>query len=382
MVISFFFFALLIVTAVIYWLIPFQTIRAYLLSISSLLLIGFYDKSALVVVFCLTIFTYCFGYLIQKKQNKGFYLFIGITGIVLLLIIFKYLGFLEKTINDITAYFSFNLNIKKTMIIPPLGISYITFKHISYLTDIKWGLVNKGNFGVFLCYSSLFTIFTAGPIERFERFKPQFQNKISFSSGFIEHSFERIVIGLFKKLVIADWLAYLANPILHHQSDYSHAIVLVALLEFSIQIYMDFSGYTDIALGASLLFGIKIMENFNYPYFTSNISEFWRHWHISLSDWLRDYLFFPLSKASVNKIWRLFLVPILVMAICGFWHGAEWHFVLWGTWHGAGLSIFQVWSNYKRKHKKLSELSKKRWFNVISIIFTFIFVTLGWWLFI
>ena len=320
--------------------------------------------------------------MIQKNNNKGIYLFVGITSILLLLVTFKYLGFFEKTINDLTSYFSFDSKIRISTIIPPLGISYITFKHISYLTDIKWGIVEKGKFEEFMCYSSLFTIFTAGPIERFGKFKPQIQNKISFSSAYIEGAFERITIGLFKKLVIADWIAQYSNPILSHYDDYSAALVLTALLGFSIQIYLDFSGYSDIAIGSSLLFGFKIMENFNYPYFASNISDFWRRWHISLSDWLRDYLFFPLSRIFIKKYWQIFFVPIIVMAICGFWHGAHWHFILWGIWHGAGLSAYQMWNRYKRNHRKLSRISKTIWFNAVSIVFTFIFVSIGWWLFL
>jgi alginate O-acetyltransferase complex protein AlgI len=250
------------------------------------------------------------------------------------------------------------------------------------LTDIRWKITRRGTFDNFLFYSSFFTIFTAGPIERFERFKPQAENKAIFSFGFLEYGFERIVLGLFKKLVIADWLSYLINPVLYHRSDYPLWIYVLSIIGFSIQFYLDFSGYSDIAIGSSYLFGIKIMENFDYPYIRSNISQFWRHWHISLSDWIRDYLFFPLSKLSANKIWRMVFVPIVVMAICGFWHGAGWHFVLWGMWHGMGLAVYQIWNNYKRKHKKLSDMTKAKWFTVISIIVTFLFVTAGWLLFI
>lgn len=382
MVISYLFFGLLAITAVIFWLTPIQKIRNYFLSASSLFFIGFYDSNALIVVLSLTVFTYFFGYLVQSKEKKSLYHFAGISSIILLLVIFKYLGFLEKSLNDILAYFSFNSGIRSFMIIPPLGISYITFKHISYLTDIKWKITEKGSFGEFLCYSSLFTIFTAGPIERFEKFRPQVQNRISFSGAFIEQSFARITIGLFKKLVIADWIAHFANPVLNNQAEYPPMIVFAALLGFSIQIYMDFSGYSDIAIGASMLFGLKIMENFNYPYFVSNISQFWRNWHISLSDWLRDYLFFPLSKVSSRKIWTVFFVPVIVMGICGFWHGAEWHFAMWGVWHGVGLSFYQLWLMYKRKNKKLSALTQSSWFNFAGILFTFIYVTLGWWFFI
>ena len=233
-----------------------------------------------------------------------------------------------------------------------------------------------------MLYSSFFTIFTAGPIERYERFKPQVELKKKFSAEFIEYGFQRIAFGLFKKLVIADWLSYFVNPVLYNKSEYSLLIYILSVIGFSIIIYMDFSGYSDIAIGASYLFGIRIMENFNYPYFRSNISEFWRNWHISLSDWIRDYLFFPMSKYSANKIWRLLFVPLFVMAICGFWHGAEWHFVLWGLWHGFGLAFYQLWSIFKRKNKRLSVITDTLWFTVFSIIITFLFVTAGWILFI
>jgi alginate O-acetyltransferase complex protein AlgI len=320
-----------------------------------------------------------FAYLLESNPQKSLYYYIGISVIILTLVAAKYLSLFEKTFFDLTGsgkVFRFE------NLLPVLGISYITFKHISYLTDIKWKIIQRGSFDNFLFYSSFFTIYTAGPIERFERFKPQAEIKQKFSTVFLESGFERIVLGLFKKLVIADWLSYLINPVLYHKADYPMWLYAVSVIGFSIQLYLDFSGYSDIAIGASRLFGIKIMENFDYPYIRSNISDFWRHWHISLSDWIRDYLFFPFSNFVNNKIWRMVFVPVIVMAICGFWHGAEWHFVLWGMWHGAGLAVYQIWNNYKRKNKKLSALTKTKWFNVLSIIFTFLFVTAGWLLFI
>jgi len=243
-------------------------------------------------------------------------------------------------------------------------------------------LVKPGRFIDFLLYSSLFTIFVAGPIERFERFKPQTeQPKLPFSWNNIEYGFTRIVFGMFKKLVLADWIGYFVAPVWASPHHYAEFIRPLALIGYSFQIYFDFAGYSDIAIGSSRLFGFKIMENFNNPYLASNISQFWRRWHISLSDWIRDYLFFPLSKLSAKRCWQMIFVPVIAMAICGLWHGSAWHFVLWGTWHGVGLSMLQLWNQYKRKHKALAKATRVGWFGYAGIAINFAFVTLGWWWF-
>jgi alginate O-acetyltransferase complex protein AlgI len=155
----------------------------------------------------------------------------------------------------------------------------------------------------------------------------------------------------------------------------------LALLGYSFQIYFDFSGYSDIAIGSSRFFGIRIMENFNNPYLAPNLSQFWRRWHISLSDWIRDYLFFPLSKLSSTKLWQIFFVPVIAMALCGLWHGPSWNYVIWGVWHGMGLSVLQLWNSYKRNHKRLAKATKANWFSYAGVFMTFSFVTLGWWWF-
>jgi D-alanyl-lipoteichoic acid acyltransferase DltB (MBOAT superfamily) len=272
--------------------------------------------------------------------------------------------------------FHFNL------LLLPLGISYITFKYMSYLIDLSWGLVERGSFLDFLCYGSLFTIYVAGPIERFEKLKPQLELEAgSFEISYLAFGFRRIVFGLFKKLVLANWLGYFINPVLANGSHYSLLIKIAALFGFSLQIYFDFSGYSDIAIGSSRLFGLRIMENFANPYLAPNISQFWRRWHISLSDWIRDYLFFPLSSGKVNKIWLTLGVPLLAMGLCGLWHGSAWHYMFWGFWHGAGISVYQYWNQQKRKHKTVLKMSKQPWFQTASIVTTFIFVTIGWWWF-
>lgn len=382
MIISLPFFGILLLSATIYWLLPRQLYRIGLLIAASLGFIGIYDKFAVIVILVLTIYTFTFAALIEGGKNKKLFHRLGIVGLVIVLTGFKYLGFLATTLSNLAAFVvdlpKFNID----SILLPLGISYIVFKYISYLTDIYWGIVKKGTFVDFLLYGALFTIYVAGPIERFERFNPQIKEKKKFQTLYLEDAFRRIVFGFLKKLVIADWIGYFVAPVWENQAQYSLEIRILALFGFSIQIYMDFSGYSDIAIGSSRLFGITIMENFRWPYLQPNISKFWRHWHISLSDWIRDYLFFPLSRLSDNRLWLTCLVPLIAMGLCGLWHGAAWHYVLWGLWHGAGLAVLQVWTRYKKRYKIKPIHLFKRPFPAFGVAATFVFVTAGWLLFI
>lgn len=333
----------------------------------------------MVVVLSLTLLSYTFGRLIEKYPTNTWIHASGVVLVLGVLVVFKYLGLLGGIINSLSEFTEVFPRFEIRKLLLPLGISYIVFKHISYLTDIKWGLVKPGRFIDFMLYSSLFTIIVAGPIERFERFKPQVeQARIPFTWRNIDLGFTRIVFGMFKKLVLADWLGFLILPIWSNPHHYSEGIRLLALLGYSLQIYFDFAGYSDIAIGSSRIFGIEIMENFNNPYLAKNISQFWRRWHISLSDWIRDYLFFPISKLSSRQLWQLGFVPIIAMALCGLWHGPAWHFVLWGLWHGIGLSLFQVWNGYKRKDKAFANATKVKWFGYAGMVMNFAFVSIGW----
>jgi len=202
--------------------------------------------------------------------------------------------------------------------------------------------------------------------------------ELKFEWIYIDEGFRRIVFGLFKKFAIADWIAYLINPIWQHRQDYSIGIQALALLGFSFQIYFDFSGYSDIAIGSSRLFGFKIMENFNWPYLQPNISKFWRNWHISLSDWIRDYIFMPLGRISQNKIWFLFFVPVISMGLCGIWHGSKLGFLIWGLWHGIGISIYRIYIYFEKRNKTFKHISGLILTKPVAVIITFIFITIGW----
>lgn len=379
---SLMFYPFLIITAIIYWLLPKRTLRTAFLTLCSWAFIWRFDHKALLVVLFLSLFTYLIALWMTVSAKPKVAYNIGVIGLVLVLVAFKYLGFLSTTINSLLSFLHTLPVFQFEKLFLPLGISYIIFKHISYLTDIQWGLVKKGRILDFTLYGSLYTIFVAGPIERFERLKPQLEAEPErFKTEYLEFAFRRIVYGLFKKLVLADWLGYFINPVWQHPDQYSTVIRILALFGYSLQIYFDFAGYSDIAIGASRLYGLRIMENFNNPYLAPNISQFWRRWHISLSDWIRDYLFFPLSQGRTSQFWLLFCVPVIAMALCGLWHGAAWHYVIWGLWHGIGISILQSWNSIKRINKKKMAFVNTPAFTTLSTIVTFIYVSLGWWWF-
>lgn len=373
------FISTLLFSVLIYWLIPVQKYRNAFLALTSLAFVFLLDRTAFAVVLFLTSYTFGFSFLVSGSVKKSLYHKTSVTGIILVIVFFKYSGFLDKYVLSILSFFSLSLSHSFESILVPLGLSYITFKYISYLTDLYWGLNKRASFLDLLLYGNLFTIFLSGPIERFERLEKQMNiPKIAFSSSLIYESFERISYGLFKKFVLADWLGYYVSFVWKNPNDYSLSWKALALFGFSLQLYFDFSGYSDLAIGTSRMFGFKIMENFNFPYLRENISSFWRNWHISLSEWIRDYIFFPLGGLSTKKIWLLFFVPLIAMGICGLWHGSEIRFLYWGLYHGLGISVYQFWTLFKKKRRRLVKLTDSKLFNYLAVAVTFIFVTIGW----
>ncbi|MBT3168510.1 MAG: MBOAT family protein [Candidatus Cloacimonetes bacterium] len=378
MIISINFFGILFFAVLVYWLIPIQRYRVLFLSFISLFFVGIYDINATILIISLSIFSYSISSLIQANKNNYFFHKLGIIGLIAILVIFKYLGLLTETINHLSEFVSFFPQIRIKHILLPLGISYIIFKHVSYITDVYWKVIKKGDFLDFLCYSSLFTIFVAGPIERFESFSPQILKLQRFENSNLAFFFRRLIYGLFKKLVIANWIGYFISPYLQNYNTENILVKMLVLCGFSMQIYTDFSGYSDIAIGSSRLFGLRIKENFNWPYIQSNISEFWRHWHISLYKWFRDYLYIPLGGSRKGSK-RTMLNVIIVFMLCGLWHGASWNFLFWGLWHGVGISIYQVWQNLKKNNDKLQKITCGSVYKCFSTLITFLFVTIGWW---
>ena len=363
--------AFLLGTVVCYWLIPQGRVRLIFLALASLGWIAWQDFHAALVTVLLTLYSAAAGAWIARGGRHAHA--IGVAGIISLLVVFKYLGLLTSTMDALLNAWGSPQHIRIDAIALPLGLSYITFKHISYLTDIQWKVIKPGSLLELFLYSSLFTIYVAGPIERFSRLQPQLRALPTLNGAMVEGAFIRIVVGLFKKAVLADWIGYFTPDMAAMPGG-----GVISLVAFSFQIFFDFAGYSDIAIGASQLFGLTIMENFRSPYLAGNISRFWQCWHISLSDWIRDYVFFPLSGLFRKKLWMNFGVPLVAMGLCGLWHGAAWHYMYWGLWHGAGIAGYLVWQRRKRKSPALARFAERPWLSPLAILLTFTFVTVGW----
>lgn len=302
---------------------------------------------------------------IEKHQEPGkrkFFLILSITGNLSVLLFFKYYNFFVTEFANLIGSNPDNLTLQ---IILPLGISFYTFQAMAYTIDVyrKTAPAEK-NLLTYLCYSSFFPQMLSGPIERANHLMPQFNSRREFNYKQAAKGLELMLFGFFKKVVLADNLAVIADRGFASPENYGSGDLIIATLCFTFQIYCDFSGYTDIARGVARLFGFELIKNFNNPYFAQNINEFWRRRHISLSTWFRDYLYIPLGGNKKSKL-RTSINIIFVFAISGLWHGASRTFLAWGLYHGI-LSALNRLFNFK------FDLPKP-----VKIIFTFLIVAFG-----
>lgn len=285
------------------------------------------------------------------------------------LIYFKYSGFFLKTMNDL---FRFNFHI--TDIFLPIGISFYTFQSISYIVDVYHGKIHSSkSFLDYAFYMTFFPHLVAGPIVRAKDFIPQINEELTINSNQVKEGIFRIFLGLGKKLLLADYLSRYVDIVHTNTGGYSGAENLFSMLSYSCQIYFDFSGYSDIAIGLAILLGYRLKENFQNPYHAVSITDFWRRWHMSLSSWLRDYIYIPLGGNRKGNI-ATYIFLMITMTIGGLWHGASWKFVLWGIGHGLALSFHKIFTT----NKNLLHDEKNYFWNTISVINTFIFVSLMW----
>lgn len=302
---------------------------------------------------------------IEKNEEPGkrkFFLILSITGNLSVLLFFKYYNFF---VTEFANLIGSNPDSLTLQIILPLGISFYTFQAMAYTIDVyrKTAPAEK-NLLTYLCYSSFFPQMLSGPIERANHLMPQFNRKREFNYAQATKGLELMLFGFFKKVVLADNLALIADRGFSSPENYGSADLIIATLCFTFQIYCDFSGYTDIARGVARLFGFELIKNFNNPYFAQNINEFWRRRHISLSTWFRDYLYIPLGGNKKTKL-RTSLNIIFVFAVSGLWHGASRTFLAWGLYHGV-LSALNRLFNFKFDFPK-----------PIKIFFTFLIVAFG-----
>lgn len=370
---------------ILYWFITNRNLKLQnlLIVFASYLFYGWWDWRFLCLILFSTLIDYLIGCRLSNEEkpfNRKILLWISITVNLGFLGFFKYYNFfLDNFINAFT-FFGMELNARSLNIILPVGISFYTFQTLSYTIDVyKRKLEPTRDFIEFAAFVCFFPQLVAGPIERATNLLPQFQKKRVFSSDNAIKGIRLILWGLFKKVVIADAVAPSVDEIFNSYQSYPSSILILGAVLFSFQIYCDFSGYSMIARGVSKMFGFELMINFNFPYFSRNIGEFWRRWHISLSTWFRDYLYIPLggSRGSKSMVIRNVLIIFLVS---GFWHGANWTFIAWGGIH-ALLFIPSVILDKNRKFTGDIQLNKfylLRFRDLFMILKTFSLATLCW----
>ena len=320
----------------LYWFVINNNLKLQnlLIVLASYVFYGWWDWRFLPLIFVSTFVDYTVGQKLKNENNqfkRKVMLWTSIFVNLGFLCYFKYYNFFLE--NFITAFRFFGAEIKANSlnIILPVGISFYTFQTLSYSIDVyKRKLEPTKDFIAFSAFVSFFPQLVAGPIERAMHLLPQFHEKRTFDYAKSVDGMRQILWGLFKKIVIADNCAEYANLIFNNSEDYSGSTLVLGALFFSFQIYGDFSGYSDIAIGVSRLFGFDLMQNFNFPYFSRNIAEFWRRWHISLSTWFRDYLYIPLG-GSRGGTWMKVRNTFVIFIVSGFWHGANWTFIVWGA---------------------------------------------------
>ena len=372
------------VVFILYWLVTNRNIQVQntLLLVASYVFYGWWDWRFLSLILFSSSVDFFVGIGLSKTKElkkKKTLLWLSIFVNLGLLGVFKYHHFFIESFIDAFTFFGGHLEPTRLDIILPVGISFYTFQTLSYTIDCYRGKLTPTKDPIaFFTYVSFFPQLVAGPIERASHLLPQFFRHRSFEYQNALRGIVQIIWGLFKKMVIADNCAFIVNQIFSDYSQYSGSTLVLGAILFAFQIYGDFSGYSDIAIGTARLFGFDLKTNFSYPYFSRDIAEFWRRWHISLSTWFRDYLYIPIggSKGSKSQTVRNIFIIFLVS---GFWHGANWTFIFWGLFHAVCFLPLLVRKN-NRIHLDL--VAKNRWLpnvkEILGMLITFTLVTIGW----
>ncbi|WP_282123434.1 MBOAT family O-acyltransferase [Algibacter mikhailovii] len=358
-----------VIVFTIYWLTPkkYYTWQNILLLIASYVFYGWWDWRFLFLIAFSTVLDYVVGRQIYNSvSKKKLFLVISLISNLGLLCVFKYFNFFIESWVNLWSLFGFKISISTLNIILPVGISFYTFQTMSYSIDIYRGELKPSNrFIEFATFVSFFPQLVAGPIERASNLLPQLGRERTMSLNRFKDGVFQIIIGFFRKVVVADAIGSLIDGIYNTPEIHNASSIVMAIVLYSFQIYFDFSGYSDIAIGTAKILGFDFKRNFNLPYFSVSITEFWRRWHMSLSTWLRDYLYIPLggNKKGIKIQYRNLFITML---LGGLWHGSSWNFVIWGAIHGIVLSL----------EKRFAFIPKK--YSIPKNFFIFSLVSLIW----
>lgn len=369
---------------VLYWFVFNKHLRQQNLLVvaASYLFYGWWDWRFLSLILFSTLVDFGVGRALAHQaqpSRRKLLLAISMAANLGFLGFFKYYHFFLENFQQAFSFFGTEISGGSLQIVLPVGISFYTFQTMSYTIDVyRRRLEPTRDFVAFSAFVSFFPQLVAGPIERATHLLPQFQNKRTFDYSLAVDGMRQILWGLFKKMVIADNCAQHANLIFNNHADYPGSTLLLGALFFTFQIYGDFSGYSDIAIGTSRLFGFDLMRNFNFPYFSRDIAEFWRRWHISLSTWFRDYLYIPLG-GSRGGTWMKVRNTFVIFLVSGFWHGANWTFIAWGALNACYFLPLLLTQNHRKNLGGVAEgrlLPAPREFFSISL--TFILTVFAW----
>lgn len=381
---SFGFALFLPVVFILYWWISGRrrTMQNVLLLAASYFFYGCWDWRFLFLLIFSTLLDYSTGLAMSASQNqrtKSFWFWLSVLVNLGFLGVFKYYNFFAESFAEAMGAIGFHVSPFTLSIVLPVGISFYTFHGLSYVIDIYKGRIPaERNFIDYSLFVSFFPLLVAGPIERATHLLPQIKSERTFDYSRCIDGLRQILWGLFKKVVIADQCAVFANTIFDHPQDYHGSTLLIGAVLFAFQIYGDFSGYSDIALGTARMFGIELLRNFAFPYFSRDIAEFWRRWHISLSTWFRDYLYIPLG-GSRSGTFKAVRNTFIIFIVSGFWHGANWTFIAWGLLHAI---YFLPLLLLKRNRNNIGPIAEGRFLPTLSeafsIMITFGLTTLAW----
>jgi alginate O-acetyltransferase complex protein AlgI len=371
-------FATIVVLA--YWTLVPMRARPWYLFVVGCVFYAWAVPAYLILIACLAVLTYVAGRALldpdRPAGQRRAILTVAVVAIAGALVVFKYTKFLATTVDQVAQH----TIVPIPQIVVPLAISFFTFEFVHVLVDIYQRKISSFGVRDFAVFTMFFPTLVAGPIKRFQSFAPQLDALEPPPTDALALNLYRIAIGVFKKVVIADSMSVLTQPILTPGAPYGRLDYWVAMLAYTAKIYFDFSGYSDIAIGVAGVLGLRIPENFDRPYWAHSIAMFWRRWHMSLSTWIRDYIFIPLGGSRGKSPLVTALNLFIAMAIAGLWHGAAFTFILWGLWHGLGLAVHRAWGTVVVP--RVTFLGKPSFsITAASTLSTFLFVAFGWVLF-
>lgn len=381
--VSTFFLLFFLVVFVVSLLLRKQpTVRSIWLLAASLVFYATWSADLLWILIAVCVITYAFGRLLSSfrlRRYKKAVLIIGLVLLVGVLGVFKYYEFFRSSSIELLSMFGINAELPLVRLLTPIGLSFFVFRSISYLVDCytrrvaeRYSLLDVS------LYISFFPQVLSGPIMRANQFVTQIREKVSERAIDWESALTSIVAGLFKKVVIASYLqSAIVDDFFAVPANSTGLVAILAIVAYSFQIYMDFSGYTDIAIGLSQLLGVRSPQNFDHPYTAKSPVEFWRRWHITLSSWLKDYLYIPLG-GNRKGVARKYINLIITMLLGGLWHGAGWQFVVWGGLHGVGLVISHALEGVAVRLKRPMDGVFKAFFAFSGWLTTFVFVSFIW----